>query len=47
MRHNTSAPTRIKLQLDYKTFVMLSKKSSLKLWIKRYPNAVVLNTTAA
>jgi hypothetical protein len=32
----------IKVQLDYKTTVFISRLSSLKLWIERYPNAKVI-----
>ena len=46
MKPTTSAPTRIKLQLDYKTIIILNKRSSVKIWTKRYPNAVVLNSLA-
>lgn len=33
---------RIKVQLDHKTFIVISHLSSLKVWRKRYPHAKVL-----
>ena len=38
--HKISKP--IKVKLDYKTFVILSKLSSLKMWKKKFPNAKVV-----
>ncbi len=36
---------RIKLQLDYKTIVVVTKESSLKMWMKKFPGAVILNSS--
>ncbi len=46
MKTTTSTHERIKLQLDYRTIIILNKKSSVKIWTKRYPNAVVLHPLA-
>jgi len=33
---------RIKLQLDYKTVVIVNSKSSLKMWRDKYPAAKII-----
>ncbi len=32
----------IKVQLDYKTVITLSRKASLEIWLRRYPEAKVI-----
>ncbi len=32
----------IKVKLDHRTFIMLPSMASLKMWIKRYPEAKVI-----
>lgn len=32
----------IRIQLDHKTFITITKMSSLEVWRKRYPNAKVV-----
>ena len=32
----------IKVQLDYKTVITLSRKASLEVWLRRYPEAKVI-----
>jgi hypothetical protein len=34
--------TRIKVQLDYETVVVLNRLSSLKIWKQRYPDAAII-----
>lgn len=37
------APFRIKLQLDHKTIITITKESSLVFWRQRYPNLTILS----
>ena len=39
----TSKDKLIKVQLDYRTFVTLTRMSSLENWLKRYPDAKVVS----
>ncbi len=34
----------IKVQLDYKTFITLTKMSLLEVWLRRYPEAKVVTS---
>ena len=38
----TSKDKLIKVRLDQKTFITITKMSSLEVWLKRYPNATVV-----
>lgn len=40
----TSENKLIKVQLDYRTIITLTKLSSLDAWLIRYPNAKVMTT---
>ena len=39
---STSKRKLINVRMDYRTFITLSRKSSLKIWLKRYPGAKVI-----
>ncbi len=39
----SEAPKKIKLQLDYKTFIIVNKMSSVKMWMQKFPDARVLS----
>lgn len=39
----TSKDKLIKVQLDYRTFVTITRMSSLETWLKRYPDAKVIS----
>lgn len=35
---------RLKVKLDYKTFITIKDKSTLDIWKDRYPNAEIIGT---
>jgi len=37
-----SSKPRIKVRLDYRTFITISSLSALKNWLTRYPDAAVM-----
>lgn len=38
-----SLASRIKVRLDHKTMIIINNLSSLDVWKKRYPNALVVD----
>jgi hypothetical protein len=46
-KENSKSPEHkpIKVRLDYKTLIYLSRESSLKVWLKKYPDAKVVTTS--
>jgi hypothetical protein len=39
----TSKDKLIKVRLDYRTFVTLANRSSLQIWLKKYPDAKIVS----
>ena len=37
-------PNAIKVQLDHKTVITISRKESLKAWLNRFPEAKILSS---
>ncbi|MCK5823964.1 MAG: hypothetical protein KAG96_00990 [Ichthyobacteriaceae bacterium] len=42
IKETTQKLKRLKVRLDYKTFITIKDISSLKIWKDRYPNAKVV-----
>ncbi len=40
---NDTASNHIKVKLDAKTFIVLQRMSSLKIWKLRYPGATIIS----